>query len=93
VARATKWLVENKQSPFFLWVQLQDPHAPTVLRMIARSRSGCRGGKSRQFSAGQALYDDALIAIASSQGESLGAHGEDGHGIFLYDETTHVHFC
>ena len=36
------------------------------------------------------LYDDALIVIASDHGESLGAHGEETHGVFLYDETIHV---
>jgi Flp pilus assembly protein TadD len=33
--------------------------------------------------------DSAIIAVAD-HGESLGAHGEDTHGIFLYDETIHV---
>ena len=36
------------------------------------------------------LYDQALIALTADHGESLGAHGEDYHGIFLYDETIHV---
>ena len=36
------------------------------------------------------LYDDALIVIVSDHGESLGAHGEEAHGVFLYDETIHV---
>jgi len=36
------------------------------------------------------LYDGSLIAVMSDHGESLGEHGEDTHGIFLYDETIHV---
>ena len=28
--------------------------------------------------------------VASDHGENLGAHGEDTHGVFLYDETIHV---
>jgi tetratricopeptide (TPR) repeat protein len=36
------------------------------------------------------LYDDALIVIAADHGQSLGAHGEDTHGMFLYDESIHV---
>ena len=36
------------------------------------------------------LYDGAVIAIMADHGESLGAHGEDTHGVFLYDETIHV---
>ncbi len=38
----------------------------------------------------QKLYGNTAIVVAAGHGESLGAHGEDGHGIFLYDETIHV---
>ena len=31
-----------------------------------------------------------MILMMSDHGESLGAHGESMHGIFLYDETIHV---
>ena len=37
-----------------------------------------------------ALYDGAVIAVMADHGESLRAHGEDTHGIFLYDETIRV---
>jgi Flp pilus assembly protein TadD len=30
------------------------------------------------------------VAVAGDHGESLGEHGEDGHGIFLYQATQHV---
>ena len=30
------------------------------------------------------------IVVVADHGDSLGAHGEDTHGIFLYDETIHV---
>jgi tetratricopeptide (TPR) repeat protein len=36
------------------------------------------------------LEADTAILVAASHGESLGAHGEETHGIFLYDETIHV---
>jgi len=91
VAHATKWLAANKQRPFFLWVHLQDPHAPyptSYDRAVASADAAV--GKLVSFLRSQSLYDDALIVIASSQGESLGAHGEETHGIFLYDETIHV---
>src|SRR5262249_41350300 len=38
----------------------------------------------------QKLYDDAAILVAADHGESLGVHGEQSHGIFLYDETIQV---
>jgi len=91
IARATKWLAANKQWPFFLWVQLQDPggtYATSYDRAIAAADAAV--GKLVNFLRTQSHYDDALIVVASSQGESLGVHGEDTHGIFLYDETTHV---
>jgi arylsulfatase A-like enzyme len=91
VARAMNWLAANKQRPFFLWVHLQDAHAPYATsydRAVAATDAAVR--KLVSFLRSQSLYDDALIVIASSQGESLGAHGEETHGIFLYDETIHV---
>jgi len=36
------------------------------------------------------LFDDSLLVVAADHGESLGAHGEETHGVFLFDETTHV---
>ena len=91
VAHATSWLAANKQRPYFLWVHLQDPHAPYATsydRAVASADAAV--GKLMSFLRSQSLYDDALILIVSSHGESLGAHEEDTHGVFLYDETIHV---
>jgi choline-sulfatase len=77
VARATAWLSQNSKSPFFLWVQLNDPGDAAIAKLLATLKT-------------QKLYDDALIVIAADHGQSLGTHGEDTHGIFLYDETIHV---
>jgi tetratricopeptide (TPR) repeat protein len=84
-------VANNKQRPFFLWVHLQDAHAPYATsydRAVAAADAAV--GKLVTFLRSQLLYDDTLIVIASSQGESLGAHGEDTHGILLYDETIRV---
>lgn len=91
VAHAARWLSGNKIRPFFIWLQLQDAHAPYATsydRAVAATDAAI--GKLVTFLRSQSLYDDTLIVIASSHGESLGAHGEDTHGIFLYDETIHV---
>jgi choline-sulfatase len=91
VARATTWVASNKQRPFFLWVQLPNAHAPYVTSYDhAVSTVDAAVGKLVTFLRSQSLYDDTVVVIASSYGESLGAHGEDTHGIFLYDETVHV---
>jgi predicted Zn-dependent protease len=36
------------------------------------------------------LYDNSVIAVTGDHGESLGAHKEETHGVFVYDETIHV---
>ncbi len=90
VARATKWIASNKQSPFFLWVHMHDPSAPDGIYDRAVATIDAAAGNLVTFLRTQSLYEDALIVVASSHGESLGAHGEDTHGIFLYDETIHV---
>jgi arylsulfatase A-like enzyme len=90
VTRAMNWLAASKQRPLFLWVHLQDPHAPYVSYDRAIAAADAAVGKLVTFLRSQSLYDGSLIVIASSHGESLGAHGEDTHGIFLYEETIHV---
>jgi len=88
VARAMKWLSANK-GPFFLWVNLHGPaSSPNYDRAIAAADAVT--GKLLASLRSQQLYENAVIAFAAPHGESLGAHGEDRHSIFLYDETTHV---
>ncbi|MGA3212115.1 MAG: sulfatase-like hydrolase/transferase [Terriglobales bacterium] len=91
VTRATAWLTANKHRPFFLWVNLHDIESssgPSYDRTLAGADAAA--GKLIEFLRSQSLYDDAVIVMASDHGESLGAHGEETHGIFLYDETIHV---
>jgi arylsulfatase A-like enzyme/Flp pilus assembly protein TadD len=101
VAHSIAWLNKNRQSPFFIWIHLYDPHAPydppppydTRFKdpydgEIAYADSAL--GKLFQYLRQRGLYDRALIMMMSDHGESLGAHGESMHGIFLYDETIHV---
>jgi arylsulfatase A-like enzyme len=91
VARAMHWVASNKQRPFFLWVHLQDartPYGTSYDHAIATADAAI--GKLIAFLRSQFLYDDAMIVVSATNGESLGAHGEDTNGIFLYDETVHV---
>ena len=90
IARATKWLAANKQRPFFLWVHLHDPDRASAAYARAIASSDAAIGKLLDSLRAQSLYDDAVILVASAHGQSLGAHGEDTHGIFLYDESIHV---
>lgn len=90
VARAMKWLATNTQRPFFLWVHLPDASAPDTTYDRAVASTDAAAGKLLNFLRAQSLYDNSVIIVAASSGESLGAHGESTHGIFLYDETIHV---
>ena len=101
VAHAIAWLGKNQQPPFFIWVHLYDPHAPydPPAPYDKRFKNPYDGeiayadamlGKLFQYLRTKGLYDGALIVMMSDHGESLGAHGESMHGIFLYDETIHV---
>ena len=36
------------------------------------------------------LYDQSTVILVSDHGEGLGDHGEQAHGLFVYDDTLHV---
>jgi choline-sulfatase len=91
VARANAWLTRDLKQPFFVWVHLNDPQsASTPPYNAAVAAADAAVGKLIAALRTAKLYDDALIMIASDHGQSLGAHGEETHGVFLYDETVHV---
>lgn len=91
VARAAAWLARNPKGPFFLWVHLNDAQAASRVSYNAAVAAGDAAvGKLIAVLRTSKLYDDALIVVVSDHGEGLGAHGEETHGVFLYDETIHV---
>jgi arylsulfatase A-like enzyme len=91
VARALAWLSRKAQNPFFLWVHLNDAHAPYATSYDRGVAAGDTAlGKLIAALRSQNLYDTAVIFVTSDHGESLGGHGENTHGIFLYDETMRV---
>lgn len=102
---ALGWLAERpKEKPFFLWVHYYDPHAPYAPPAHFRNYSRKQGTHGDY--AGEITYVDTevgrllaalpdggagtVVAAVGDHGESLGEHGEDGHGIFLYGATLHV---
>jgi len=102
VAHALAWLNKHPKGPFFIWVHLYDAHdpyqppEPYKTRYAAAPYDGAVAyedsavGKLLQGLKARGLYDGAMIAVMADHGESLGAHGEDTHGVFLYDETIRV---
>src|SRR6202165_4477899 len=88
VTSAAAWLTHNAQAPFFLWIQI-DPHSAASYDVgIAAADTAI--GKLLAILRQQKLDATTAVVVAASQGENLGAHGEETHGIFLYDETIHV---
>ena len=102
VAHALAWLSKHREGPFFIWVHLYDAHDPYDPPEPYKTRyasalydggiayeDAAVGTLLRQLKL-RGLYDGSVIAVTADHGESLGAHGEETHGVFLYDETMHV---
>ena len=102
VAHALAWLDQHPQGPFFMWVHLYDAHDPydppepyktkyaSALYNGEIAYADFVVGKFLSQLRERGLYDGAVIALMADHGEALGDHGEDTHGLFLYDETIHV---
>jgi arylsulfatase A-like enzyme/Tfp pilus assembly protein PilF len=88
------------EPPFFLWVHYFDPHLPYVAPEPYRTRFAGRpydgeiafmdGQLGRLVDAVRARHGKLVIAAVGDHGESLGDHGEDAHGVFLYQSTQRV---
>src|SRR5437868_6289345 len=102
VEHATKWMSNHPQGRRFVWVHLYDPHDPyEPPEPFATKYKGHLYDGEIAY-ADQALghflqylrttrrYSSSLIVVTRGHGEGLGEHGEDTHGIFLYDSTIHV---
>jgi arylsulfatase A-like enzyme/Tfp pilus assembly protein PilF len=91
VARAISWVNQNRKGPLFLWVHLNDPAARSAVS-YDRAVTAADAALGKLLSALRTanLYDESAIVVAADHGESMGAHGEDTHGVFLYDETIRV---
>src|SRR5271154_4815383 len=102
VAHAISWLKKTPRRPFFLWLHLYDPHSPydppepyhseysTHLYDGEIAYADHELGNLIAWLKLNHLYDSSLIVALSDHGESLGEHGEDEHGFFIYNATVHV---
>lgn len=91
-----------QRRPFFLWLHLYDPHSPYDPPEPFHSEysghlydgeiayADHELGKLIAWLKQNHAYDSSLIVMLSDHGESLGEHGEDEHGFFVYNATVHV---
>jgi choline-sulfatase len=100
---AVRWLgTVPAEQPIFLWVHLYDPHAPYSApepfgqEFVNRPYDGEVAYVDHQI--GRVLsalqtrgtLDSSLVIAVADHGESLGEHGEDEHGVFLYEPVMRV---
>ncbi len=102
IDHALKWLENKKDSPFFLWIHLYDPHTPydppafwaqkytghPYLGEIAFTDHEI--SRLWNFLEKNLLLPSTIIVFTADHGESLGEHKEATHGFFLYEGAIHV---
>ena len=101
---AIEWIRGVKDRRFFAWVHLYDPHAPYDPPEPYKSRYAGRPydgeiawtdalvGRLLDELKQLDLTKNTVIAVLADHGESLGEHGEHGHGYFIYEQVTHIPF-
>jgi len=103
VDTAISWLGSRRRGPFFLWLHLYDIHRPYRIPPELRSKFSSPYDASIAFVDRElgrlfaylrrtGLYDTMTVAVIADHGEGLGDHGEETHGLFIYDSTLHVPF-
>jgi len=104
VDRVLPWLEAAKESRFFAWIHLYDPHTPYrppepfLSRYTGHPYNGeiaftdSQVGRVITQLRSLGIYDRTVVAIMGDHGESLGDHGESTHGFFIYNSVTHVPF-
>jgi choline-sulfatase len=102
VQHAEGWLDKHRMGPRFVWVHLYDPHDPYESPPPFSEKYKDRLYDGEVAYADSALahligflkktgsYANAIVVVVGDHGEGLGEHGEETHGLFLYDSTLHV---
>jgi arylsulfatase A-like enzyme/Tfp pilus assembly protein PilF len=101
VSPAISWL-KSAQAPFFAWVHLYDAHlpysapAPYSAKFAARPYDGeiayvdAQVGRLIAALNETAALDRTIVVAIADHGESLGEHGEEDHGMFLYEPVLRI---
>jgi choline-sulfatase len=104
VTHAENWFEKHRTGPHFVWVHLYDPHDPyePPAPFSGKYKDHLYDGEIAYADSAVAhwigflkkagVYDNAIVIVAGDHGEGLGEHGEETHGLFLYDSTLHIPF-
>ena len=104
VDKALPWIDSVKDSRFFAWIHLYDPHTPYDPPEPYKTEykghpyrgevafTDAQVGRIVAFLEERGLLDKTIVAVLGDHGESLGDHGEESHGFFIYESVTHVPF-
>ena len=102
VDAALAWLRQHHAQPFFFWLHLYDPHSPYDPPEPFRTQyhsheydgeiayADSQLARLVGWLKNSGLYRRTWIVLLSDHGESLGEHGEQEHGFFIYNSTVHV---
>lgn len=98
---ALAWLAEDDDRPFFCWVHFYDPHRPYYFP--SAPGEGLKGAYDREiafmdsqverllaFLRKRGLEEMTIVIAVGDHGEGLGDHGEDEHGLLLYNPVTRI---
>ncbi len=100
--RAVERWLDGRKGPWFLWVHYFDPHSPyepppdLAARFQGRPYDGEVAFVDQEIGVLLRRIDQAgarerpVVLVTSDHGEALGEHGEETHGVFLYDATLRV---
>ncbi|HEX5474073.1 MAG TPA: sulfatase-like hydrolase/transferase [Vicinamibacterales bacterium] len=99
LAAAERWLGRRTSDRLFLFVHFYEPHRPYTPPARFAAYAPYDGeiayadelvGRLFDRLRAEHLFDKAAIVLLADHGEGLGDHGEQEHGMFLYDDTVHV---
>ncbi|MGD0362799.1 MAG: sulfatase-like hydrolase/transferase [Bryobacteraceae bacterium] len=88
---ARRWLAANRGA-VFVFAHLFDLHKPYIRAGYDAELTYADGllGAFKQSLIQNGLWQRSLVIVLSDHGESLGDHGEDSHGYYIYESTLRV---
>jgi arylsulfatase A-like enzyme/Tfp pilus assembly protein PilF len=103
VSPAVAWIkAAPAGAPFFAWIHLYDAHlpysapAPYRAKFAARPYDGeiayvdAQVGRLLAALSATGALDRTIVMAVGDHGESLGEHGEEDHGMFLYESVLRI---